>query len=104
MRASRERWDGSGYPDGRTGEDIPLGSRVVAVCDAYAAMISERPYRAALSQADACEELRSGAGTQFDPAVVETFLCEMELADREGARDPVQDAAEHVRDLLGSVR
>ena len=67
-------------------------------------MISERPYRAALSHAAACQELRAGAGTQFDPAVVEAFLCEVELAARERLRDPVHDAAEHVRSLLGSVR
>ena len=104
VRASHERWDGRGYPDGRAGEEIPLGSRIVAVCDAYAAMTSERPYRAALSQAEARAELRAGAGSQFDPAVVVSFLRELELADQESARDPVHDAAEHVRELLGSVR
>jgi diguanylate cyclase (GGDEF)-like protein len=104
VRARHERWDGRGYPDGRAGDAIPLGSRIVAVCDAYGAMISERPYRAALSHAAACQELRAGAGTQFDPAVVEAFLCEVELAARERLRDPVHDAAEHVRSLLGSVR
>jgi diguanylate cyclase (GGDEF)-like protein len=104
VRASHERWDGSGYPDGRAGDSIPLGSRIVAVCDAYGAMISERPYRPALGHADACRELGAGAGTQFDPAVVEAFLREVELAAQERLRDPVHDAAEHVRALLGSVR
>jgi diguanylate cyclase (GGDEF)-like protein len=103
VRASHERWDGSGYPDGRAGDSIPLGSRIVAVCDGYGAMISERPYRPALSHADACRELRAGAGTQFDPAVVEAFLYEVELAAQERLRDPVHDAAEHVRALLGSA-
>jgi HD-GYP domain-containing protein (c-di-GMP phosphodiesterase class II) len=103
VRASHERWDGSGYPDGRAGESIPLGSRIVAVCDAYGAMMSERPYRVALSHDDACRELRGGAGTQFDPAVVDAFLCEVELAAQERLRDPVHDAAEHVRALLEQV-
>jgi HD-GYP domain-containing protein (c-di-GMP phosphodiesterase class II) len=65
-------------------------------------MISERPYRLALSHEDACRELRAGAGTQFDPAVVEAFLGEVETAAQERRRDPVHDAAEHVRALLGS--
>lgn len=102
VRARHERWDGRGYPDALTGEAIPLGSRIVAVCDTYGAMISERPYRPALSHADACGELRASAGTQFDPAVVEAFMAEVEAAEDEEARDPVRDAAEHVRALLGS--
>ncbi len=101
VRACRERWDGSGYPDSLAGDDIPLGSRIVAVGDAYGAMISERPYRAALSHDAACQELRAGAGTQFDPAVVEAYLREIEMLAQERLRDPVQDAAEHVRALLG---
>ena len=101
VRARHERWDGRGYPDGLAGETIPLGSRIVAVCDAYGAMVSERPYRAALSHEDACRELGASAGTQFDPAVVEAFLDEVEAAAREQVRDPVHDAAEHVRALLG---
>ena len=102
VRARHERWDGRGYPDALTGEAIPLGSRIVAVCDTYGAMISERPYRPALSHADACGELRASAGSQFDPAVVEAFMAEVEAAEDEEARDPVRDAAEHVRALLGS--
>lgn len=104
VRATHERWDGSGYPDGRAAESIPLGSRIVAVCDAYGAMISERPYRAALSHEEACRQLQAGAGTQFDPAVVDAFLHEVKLAAQEPPRDPVHDAAEHVRALLGSAR
>jgi diguanylate cyclase (GGDEF)-like protein len=103
VRARHERWDGRGYPDGLAGDAIPLGSRIVAVCDAYGAMISERPYRLALSHEAACEELRAGAGTQFDPAVVEAFLHEVELAARERQRDPVHEAAEHVQALIGSA-
>ncbi|HEY2636842.1 MAG TPA: diguanylate cyclase, partial [Solirubrobacteraceae bacterium] len=62
IRASHERWDGTGYPDGRAGEAIPLGARIVAVCDAYDAMISDRPYRRAMSHADAVAELEREAG------------------------------------------
>jgi two-component system cell cycle response regulator len=73
VRSSHERWDGSGYPDGLEGDQIPLGSRIVAVCDAYEAMVSERPYSVAMVPARALDELRNGAGTQFDPQVVDAF-------------------------------
>ena len=73
VRSSHERWDGGGYPDGLRGDEIPLGARVVAVCDAFDAMTTERPYREAVSVADAIEELRRCAGTQFDPIVVDAF-------------------------------
>lgn len=73
VRSSGERWDGSGYPDSLRGEQIPLGSRVVAVCEAYAAMVSERPYSVAMRPSRALEELRRGAGSQFDPKVVGAF-------------------------------
>jgi len=70
VRASHERWDGSGYPDRLAGTAIPLGSRVLTLCDAFDAMLSDRPYRRALNL-DACLiELRNCSGTQFDPAVV----------------------------------
>src|SRR6478609_6585541 len=74
VRHEHERWDGDGYPDGLRGEDIPLGARIVLVCDAYHAMTSDRPYRSAMSHADARAELIAGAGTQFDPRVVDGFL------------------------------
>ncbi len=73
VRSSGERWDGSGYPDSLRGEQIPLGSRVVAVCEAYAAMVSERPYSVAMRHSRALEELRRSAGSQFDPKVVDAF-------------------------------
>jgi two-component system, cell cycle response regulator len=76
VRATHERVDGGGYPDGLAGEDIPLVARVVAVCDAFDAMTSSRPYRPALSVDEALAELRRCAGTQFDPAVVAAFLAE----------------------------
>ena len=73
VRASHERWDGRGYPDGLRGEAIPLGARIVAVCDAFSAMCEDRPYGSVLSEAEALAELRRCAGTQFDPRVVRAF-------------------------------
>ncbi len=73
VRASHERWDGHGYPDGLRREAIPLGARIVAVCDAYSAMCEDRPYGNVLSEAEALAELRRCAGTQFDPRVVHAF-------------------------------
>jgi HD-GYP domain-containing protein (c-di-GMP phosphodiesterase class II) len=73
VRSSHERWDGAGYPDGLSGDEIPLGARVVAVCDAFNAMTTDRPYRESVADQDAIEELRRCAGTQFDPLVVEAF-------------------------------
>jgi HD-GYP domain-containing protein (c-di-GMP phosphodiesterase class II) len=69
-----ERWDGYGYPTGRSREQIPSGARIVAVVDAFDAMISARPYRPPLSIRAALAELEDGAGTQFDPGVVRAFL------------------------------
>ncbi len=69
-----ERYDGRGYPRGLRGEDIPLGARILSVVDAYAAMTEERVYRKALSQVQVMTELRGGAGTQFDPYVVDMLL------------------------------
>ena len=71
VRSSHERFDGRGYPDGLVGEEIPIESRIVCVCDAYNAMTTDRPYRRALHVAEALEELRRCAGTQFDPRVVD---------------------------------
>jgi two-component system, cell cycle response regulator len=73
VRSVGERWDGAGYPDGLRGEEIPLGSRAVAVCAAYAAMVSERPHSVGMRPGRAMEELERGAGSQFDPRVVEAF-------------------------------
>jgi diguanylate cyclase (GGDEF)-like protein len=73
VRSSHERWDGGGYPDGLSGEKIPLGSRIIFVCDAYNAMTSERPYGETKDARDAIEELRDEAGTQFDPSLVDLF-------------------------------
>jgi diguanylate cyclase (GGDEF)-like protein len=73
VRSSHERFDGTGYPDGLRGEEIPIGARVLAVCDAYDAMVTDRVYQNRVSAADALAELRRCAGTQFDPRVVEAF-------------------------------
>jgi HD-GYP domain-containing protein (c-di-GMP phosphodiesterase class II) len=70
VRSCHERWDGNGYPDGLAGYEIPLAARIVFTCDAYSAMTTDRPYRAAMSQETALEELWANAGTQFDPRVV----------------------------------
>jgi HD-GYP domain-containing protein (c-di-GMP phosphodiesterase class II) len=70
VRSCHERWDGNGYPDGLAGYEIPLAARIVFACDAYSAMTTDRPYRAAMSQETALEELWANAGTQFDPRVV----------------------------------
>jgi len=74
VKHHHERWDGKGYPDGLKGEEIPLGSRILALADAFDAMRSERPYRRALSLEEALEEIRACSGTQFDPEVVRVFL------------------------------
>jgi diguanylate cyclase (GGDEF)-like protein len=73
IRSSHERVDGHGYPDGLTGDNIPIGSRIIAVCDAFDAMTSDRPYRPAMTTDSALAELRRSAGTQFDAAIVEQF-------------------------------
>ena len=76
IRSSHERWDGKGYPDGLRGEEIPLGARIIFVCDAYDAMTEERPYQHPKSKREAAAELRRHAGKQFDAAVVRAF-CEI---------------------------
>ncbi|HYI24252.1 MAG TPA: HD-GYP domain-containing protein [Thermomicrobiales bacterium] len=74
IRHHHERWDGSGYPDRISGEDIPLGARVIAVADAFDAMTTDRPYSTAMSDEVAIREITRGAGTHFDPVVVNAFL------------------------------
>lgn len=74
LRSVREHYDGSGYPDKRKGDDIPLAARILAVVDAYSSMIDDRPYRAARTHEFAVDEIRKSSGKQFDPKVVNAFL------------------------------
>jgi HD domain len=95
VRSCHERWDGTGYPDALRGEQIPLESRIVFAADAFNAMTTNRPYRNAMSSAEALEELRAGAGTQFDPTVVDALCAIIEAGTPVAA-----GAADEVRALL----
>jgi two-component system cell cycle response regulator len=86
VRASHERWDGTGYPDRLAGDAIPLGARIVAVCDSFDAMTSDRAYRGAMHPDAAYAELRRCAGSQFDPAVVGAFIRASDPARRPSGR------------------
>ena len=88
VRSSHERWDGSGYPDALAGEEIPLGARIIAVCDAFDAITSARPYAARLDDQHALAELRRCAGSQFDPQVVEAFALMLQR-QRDARADPL---------------
>jgi HD-GYP domain-containing protein (c-di-GMP phosphodiesterase class II) len=85
IRHHHEWFDGSGYPDGLEGDSIPLGARIFAVADSFDAMTSDRPYRGSIGVERALEELRSGAGSQFDPLVVDVFV------DMVESRSPASD-------------
>ena len=74
IRACHERWDGNGYPDGLRHEDIPLEARIIFVCDAFHAMTTDRPNRAALPVGEAVRRLKLSSGTQFDPTIVKAFV------------------------------
>lgn len=87
VRSSHEHWDGKGYPDGIAGEDVPLAARIVSVADAFSAITTTRPYRTAQTTEVAMEELRSCAGTQFDPDVVEALAAVMA---RPAAKTPTE--------------
>jgi HD-GYP domain-containing protein (c-di-GMP phosphodiesterase class II) len=86
VRHSHESFDGSGYPDGLSGEAIPQASRIMLVADAFDAITSTRPYREALSVAHACKELKRHAGTQFDPECVRALLERLDAGFADGAR------------------
>jgi HD-GYP domain-containing protein (c-di-GMP phosphodiesterase class II) len=87
VRSSHERWDGGGYPDRLATEDIPIESRIIAACDAYNAMTTDRPYRSAMHPGEALDELRRGAGSQFDPQVVAALDRRIEAEMRAQASD-----------------
>jgi diguanylate cyclase (GGDEF)-like protein len=91
VRASHERWDGKGYPDGLAGEEIPLGARIITICDSFRAMLDERVYKPAMTLEDALWELRRCAGTQFDPHLVEVF-CRL-VNERAGGDRPMATPA-----------
>jgi diguanylate cyclase (GGDEF)-like protein/putative nucleotidyltransferase with HDIG domain len=91
VRSSHERFDGAGYPDGLAGEEIPIGARIVFVCDAFDAMTSERGYSSAKNRVQALEEIRRCGGTQFDPRVVAAFVAEL------GATLPEHAGRSHAR-------
>jgi putative nucleotidyltransferase with HDIG domain len=84
VRSHHERWDGGGYPDGLAGEQIPLEARIIACCDTWNAMRTDRPYRNALSVDVAIAELLSNAGNQFDPRVLDTFVRKVVPANEPG--------------------
>jgi HD-GYP domain-containing protein (c-di-GMP phosphodiesterase class II) len=86
IRSAHERWDGKGYPDGNRGEEIPLASRILLVCDAFDAMTTDRPYRSALPIDEALSELARHSGTQFDPRVVDVFLAAYPFETRDTER------------------
>ncbi|HEX4527672.1 MAG TPA: diguanylate cyclase [Gaiellaceae bacterium] len=81
VRACHERWDGLGYPDGKAAGEIPVEARIVLVCDAFHAMVTDRPYRGRLPADEAVHRLREASGTQFDPDVVETFCRLFEVGE-----------------------
>ncbi len=88
VRSSHERYDGEGYPDGLRGTEIPPGAAIIAVCDAFDAMVGGRPYRDAIPVEDAREELKRCSGAQFDPAVVDAFLTVSETVSSTPPRSP----------------
>jgi diguanylate cyclase (GGDEF)-like protein len=90
VRASHERWDGMGYPDGLRGEEIPLGARIITICDSFRAMLDRRPYKPPMAVADAVAELRRCAGTQFDPYLVDVFCS---LIERQASLQEIGSAA-----------
>ena len=90
IRHEHERYDGAGYPDGLSGDEIPLASRIVLVCDAFHAMITDRPYRKSIGMAEARNELSMHAGTQFDPDVVGALL---RVIDEHGVPESVGQAS-----------
>jgi HD-GYP domain-containing protein (c-di-GMP phosphodiesterase class II) len=92
VRHTHERWNGTGYPDGLSGNAVPLAARVIAVCEAYAAMTSGRPYRAAVTSDEAVAELRRCAGTQFDASLVDVFCWALAAGELDRPVEPAATA------------
>jgi two-component system cell cycle response regulator len=107
VRSSHERFDGTGYPDGLHSQEIPLGARIIFVCDAFDAMISERSYSGSIPPAEAIAELRACAGSQFDPAVVEAFIATLVEPERASVdaedRQHALPAGQYHRGLLAGA-
>jgi HD-GYP domain-containing protein (c-di-GMP phosphodiesterase class II) len=97
VRSCHERWDGTGYPDGLRGEDIPYAARIVFCCDAYNAMTSDRVYRDAMPSAEAVAELEANSGAQFDPRIV------LAVTKVVSERRVVVSASEGVRAVLAGA-
>ncbi len=93
VRSSHERWDGSGYPDGHAGTAIPLGSRIILACDAYHAMVSDRPYSTPYQRAQAIAEIREHSGRQFDPVVVDALVAVLGSTDHEAPSPVLADGS-----------
>jgi HD-GYP domain-containing protein (c-di-GMP phosphodiesterase class II) len=105
VRTHHERWDGAGYPAGLAGERIPLAARVFAIADSFDAMTSDRPYRSALSFEEALDEIRRGAGSQFDPTVARVFFGmvedgELEMEHELAHRAPTEQIAERIAEAI----
>ncbi len=109
VRSSHERWDGGGYPDGLAGQEIPLGARIIAACEAYASMTGPGWHREAMSPETARRELQAASGSQFDPAVVAALLAELDeaaarpaLAETAAAEPAARQIGDRVRELLAA--
>ncbi|HYP47799.1 MAG TPA: HD-GYP domain-containing protein, partial [Thermoleophilaceae bacterium] len=98
VRSCHERWDGKGYPDGLAGEQIPLPSRIVFVCDAYHAMTSDRTYRTAMPRSAAFAELEANSGTQFDPRVVRALIAVLKRGE------PLAITTDQLRSVLAGTQ
>ena len=99
VRSCHERWDGRGYPDGLLGEEIPLAARIVFCCDAYSAMTTHRPYRTAMPRSEAISELRSNAGSQFEPRIVDALIIVLDETE-----EVAQSYSDAVRAVLAGQR
>ena len=91
IKYHHEKFDGTGYPYGIRGEEIPLGSRIIAVADAFDSIISSRVYRSAVNMDEALQKIKEGAGTQFDPVVIKAFEESFEEIVKTASEDMVSD-------------